>query len=148
MDNAKGKCPASIPAAKRTLASGARNCYSRVMLGELGRRILVALLSVALVTGFAFHSVQAADTSVGGATAKTVSANVATPAGDHGCAGDHKAAPRGICNVLCASAVALPSITFRFDALLVGTMGPTADSAVIDHIVPPDTHPPKSLDLS
>jgi hypothetical protein len=111
---------------------------------ELGRRISMILLIVAVATGFAVPTVKAGTHHSPMVTGITMSAD--NPAGctHEGCPIDHGSDMHGTCFAPCAGATVLPPATAMVHlAVERDVLTPSLDLAVVDRTVAPDPHPPK-----
>ena len=65
-----------------------------------------------------------------------------------GCAGDEKGVASAACSAFCSAVIAAPSVAAVFDAVPIGTLGPSAAATVTSHADPPDPYPPRPAILS
>lgn len=125
-----------------------KNDILKKMWNDLARRFLVVVLSAAIASGFAIHSVHAGDANATTIVAATVHTDMPMPAPYDGCAGDQKVVGQGTCMASCTSVAVLPPTIAGIDAVLLGTVGPAVGPIVVGHAFPPDPHPPKPSYLS
>jgi hypothetical protein len=115
---------------------------------ELGRRITMIMLIVAVATGLGVPAAHA-ELHHGQviATAATSTDNFGTCAHD-GCGSNQQADMQGTCFAPCAGVTALSTAAAIFH-LTVGhdALTPSLDRAMVDRAIPPDPHPPKQYDL-
>ena len=128
------------------LAHGASKCYFCCMRCEFARRLLVLLLSVAVVTGLATRVGQA------GSMDMTAAAMTTTDMPVHGkcdgCAGSEKAVAASACFTHCSSIAAVPAIMAAFDPPPVSVAAPAVEPAATGHAAAPDPYPPRPIVLS
>jgi hypothetical protein len=115
---------------------------------ELGRRITMIMLIVAVATGFAVPAAHAelhhGQVIVNAAMNMD---NFGTCAHD-GCGINQQADMQGTCFAPCTGVTALSATTAIFH-FTVGhdVLTPSLDRAMVDRTIPPDPHPPKQYEL-
>lgn len=105
------------------------------------RRLLVLLLSAALVTGLTVRSAEAG-------TIEMAAAAIATDMPMHGkcdgCAGSDKAMAPAACSAYCAGLTALPAMMLAvLHPVADSTVTPAVELAATEHIAAPEPYPPR-----
>jgi hypothetical protein len=128
------------------------NCYRDRMLSEKTRRISALLSALVLAVGLVTHGFAGTDMVVKfsmTAAADMPKANDMPMSGKcDGCAGDEQGVAPAACSAFCGAVIAAPSVAAVFDAVPIGTLGPSAGAIVPGHADPPDPYPPRPTILS
>lgn len=116
------------------------------MWRELGHRLAMILLAVAIATGFAVpasfagpHHDQAAI---------SLAMNMGHPAGcaHEGCPVEQNSTMQDTCFAACAGVTVLPPMPAAvFRAIAHDVLAPSLDLAMVDRSIPPDPYPPKHV---
>ena len=114
------------------------------MVRELGRRLAMIVLVVAVATGFA------APVSFAGPhhdqTVVSLAMNMGHSAGcaHDGCPAEQNSAAQGTCFSACAGITVLPpAMATVYSAIAYDVMTPTRDLTLVDRGIPPEPYPPK-----
>ena len=114
------------------------------MWRDLGRRLAMIVLLVAVATGFAVPAYFAGPHHNQAAIGLTM--DIAHPSGcvHDGCPVDQNTAMQDTCFAACAGVTVLPPIpTAVYRAIAHDVLAPSLDLAMIDRSIPPDPYPPK-----
>ena len=116
---------------------------------ELGRRIAMTMLIVAIATGFSVPALQAQSHHGQMVATVAMGANNLADCAHDGCPIDQKADMHGACFAPCAG-VSVLSTTATISYLTVAqdVLTPSLDLALVDRTVAPDPHPPKQYALT
>jgi hypothetical protein len=115
------------------------------MFLELGRRISMILLIVAVATGFAVPAAHAATHHSQMAVTAIITMDHAADCAHEGCPIDQNVDMHGTCFAPCAGVTALPPATaMAYLTVARDVFMPSLDPAMVDRNVAPDPHPPKS----
>jgi hypothetical protein len=117
-----------------------------VMWRELGRRVAVIVLIVAVATGFAVPVSFAGPHHDLAAVSMAVGAGPPGGCAHDGCAVDQDAATQGACFSACAGVTVLPAAAATVcRAVAYDILTPSPDLAMVDRSIPPDPYPPKHI---
>jgi hypothetical protein len=113
---------------------------------ELGRRILMVALIVAVATGFAMPAAQAGSHHAQAVAGVAMSADDLAGCTHDGCPVDQHAAMHATCFTACAGVSVLsPPAAIVYFSVARDVLTPSLDRAMVDRTVPPDPHPPKQI---
>jgi hypothetical protein len=113
---------------------------------ELGRRILMIALIVAVATGFAMPAAQAGSHHAQAVAGVAMSADNLAGCTHDGCPVDQHAAMHATCFTACAGVSILsPPAAIVYFSVARDVLTPSLDRAMVDRTVPPDPHPPKQI---
>jgi hypothetical protein len=116
---------------------------------ELGRRIAMIVLIVAIATGFSVPAVQAQSHHGQMVASVAMGADKLAGCAHDGCPIDQKADMQGACFAPCAGVSALsPMTTIPYLAVARDVLTPALDRAMVDRTVAPDPYPPKQYELT
>ncbi len=110
------------------------------MCSGLIRRLVVVMLSMALVIGVSAHYVQT--TEMGLKTTVAASSHMPMPGKYSGCVGDKKATG-AFCSAFCGSPLALTSMADVFDSVSIDIVEPSLEPAATGLGFSPDPYPPR-----
>ena len=116
------------------------------MVRELGRRLAMIVLIVAVATGVAVPVSFAG--SHHDKTAVSLALGMGHPAGcvHDGCPADQNTTAQGTCFSACAGVTVLPPVTATvYHAIAYDVMTPARDPALVDRGIAPDPYPPKHV---
>jgi hypothetical protein len=115
---------------------------------ELGRRITMIMLMVAVATGVVMPAVHAELHHGQVIMSAAISTDNGGTCTHDGCGPSPLADMQGTCFAPCAGVTALSATTAKFQ-LTVGhaVLTPSLDRAMVDRTIPPDPHPPKQYEL-
>jgi hypothetical protein len=115
-----------------------------VMWRELGRRVAVIVLIVAVATGFAVPATFAGPHHDQTAISVAIGAGHSAGCAHDGCPIDQNAATQGACFSACAGVTVLPAAPATVcRAVVYDILTPSLDLAMVDRSIPPDPYPPK-----
>jgi hypothetical protein len=116
------------------------------MVLELGRRISMIVLIVAIATGFAVPVAPAGSHHAQTVASLAMSADDLAGCAHDGCPVDQHAAMHAACFTACAgvSVLSPPAATVYFSNARA-VLTPSFDRAMVDRTIPPDPHPPKQI---
>jgi hypothetical protein len=119
-----------------------------IMWLELGRRIAMIMLIVAVATGFAVPTVHAELHHGQVIVSAAMSTDGSGTCAHEGCGISQQADMQGTCFAPCAGVTVL-STTAAIFHFTVGhdVLTPALTHAMVDRAIPPDPHPPKQVEL-
>jgi hypothetical protein len=127
-------------------------CYCDQMLYEKTHRISAVLMALVLAVGLVTHGFAGSDmavkSEVTAASDMPVSNDMPMSGKCDGCAGDEKGVASAACSAFCSAMIAAPSVVAVFDAVPIGTLGPSAEAIVTGRADTPDPYPPRPTILS
>ncbi len=128
------------------------NRYCNRMLPEKARRISALLSALVLAVGLVTHGLAGPDLGFKSAIAASddmsMSSDMPMTGKCDGCAGDERGMAPAACSAFCGAVISVPSVIAVFDAVPIGTLGPSTGTIVTGHADPPDPYPPRTNILS
>lgn len=115
---------------------------------ELGRRITMAMLIVAVAIGFAVPAPHAQLHYGQVVVSAAMGTDTSSTCAHDGCGFNQHAGMQGTCFASCAGVTVLPAMVGIFH--FTGghdLLAPALDSAMADRAIPPDPYPPKRYEL-
>jgi hypothetical protein len=126
------------------LVRGDANCYDGAMPSLFARRLLVSLLSFALLLGLSAHVVKATHADLVGTLAVAMDTPNSEQGGCDGCCDDQNALSIAACAAFCSGMVALTVEFVEIDAMPASAHHELAGPSVTSRTISPDPHPPRA----
>ena len=114
------------------------------MVRELGRRLAMIVLVVAVATGVAVPVSFAGPHHDRAAISLAMGMGHPIGCAHDGCPADQNSAAQGACFSACAGVTVLPPVTATvYRAIAYDVMTPARDLVLVARVIPPDPYPPK-----
>ncbi len=125
------------------------NRYRAAMPFGKIRRILAALMAIALAAGLSMHGLGGPDMNIKSAMAVASDMPMSRdmPNKCDGCAGNEKGVAPAVCSAFCGTVIAFPAVVV-FSSVPAEKLAPTGERIAIGRADPPDPYPPRSIVLS